>query len=81
MDGGAIRLVAGGHAFRTNENGRVDIWASDYDIHNGPVCVVCDDGFCVHCDSNWKTEKCKEYHETLDDLDFPIVSEDATTSL
>ena len=73
MDGGAIRLVSGGHAFRTDEDGKPDVWASDYGIHNGPVCVVCDENFCVHCEPDWKTEKCKEYHEAIDDLEFPII--------
>lgn len=72
MDGEAIRLVPRGHVFATNEYGKIDTWASESEMHNGPVCVVCNEGFCVHCEDGWKTELCPRHQEELPGLEFEL---------
>lgn len=40
-----------GHEWKLDEDdGEVDIFALDYDIHNGPMCINCGYSFCHHCD-------------------------------
>lgn len=39
-----------GHEWQRNEDGDVDVFAfNPTDPHNGPRCVRCGYGFCVHC--------------------------------
>jgi len=38
-----------GHIWKRDETGNVDIFAYDYDYHNGPRCIKCGYGFCHHC--------------------------------
>jgi hypothetical protein len=38
-----------GHIWRLDEYGEIDLFGLDYDNHNGPICVVCEDSFCHHC--------------------------------
>jgi len=75
IEEGAVRLIEGGHAFRLDEYGKIDDWALDYDIHNGPRCVVCHEGICEHCEPDWATQKCPRYQETLGGLDYPLIAE------
>lgn len=37
------------HRWQLNEWGEVDMFALDVDIHNGPRCTRCGEGFCHHC--------------------------------
>lgn len=42
-------LEAAGHKLRRNEDGSVDHWGLDHGYHNGPICLICDDSWCEHC--------------------------------
>lgn len=45
-------LEALGHELCRDEDGEVDWFACETDFdggHNGPVCVRCDESWCVHC--------------------------------
>jgi hypothetical protein len=75
MDGEAIRLVPRGHVFATDEFGKIDMWAWDGEYHNGPICVICNDAFCHHCDTNWRSELCPRYQEELPGLEFELETE------
>jgi hypothetical protein len=44
-----IALEEAGHKLRREDDGEVDIFALDYDYHNGPECVLCGDSWCHHC--------------------------------
>lgn len=38
------------HAWRRNEYGEIDFWATESGYHNGPMCDRCYDAFCEHCE-------------------------------
>jgi len=40
-----------GHMPIMDEDGDLDCWVTNYDIHNGPGCAVCGWTCCEHCDS------------------------------
>lgn len=37
------------HDWQTTEDGEIDIFAFEYDYHNGPVCKRCGYSYCIHC--------------------------------
>lgn len=43
------KLRDAGHELITDEEGVVDIFAHEYDNHNGPACKLCGEGWCHHC--------------------------------
>jgi len=45
-----------GHTWRRKENGEIDEFAWDYEYHNGPVCEVCGETPCIHCNPDWKED-------------------------
>lgn len=53
------------HAWKLDENGAPDVWAfesvphEDYGYHNGPVCTVCLEAFCVNCTPGWADAECE----------------------
>lgn len=47
-----------GHQWKEDEDGRVDVWVVNYDIHNGPECVNCGLSFCMHCFSADNIPEC-----------------------
>lgn len=69
------RLQELGHVLKTNkdtamewgdyacgETDEIDICAYSNGFHNGPVCKLCGDEWCVHCGAMkqiWPMEKCK----------------------
>jgi hypothetical protein len=46
------------HKWRLESNGEPDLFALDYDVHNGPFCEVCMEGFCVNCTPDWADTEC-----------------------
>ena len=51
LDTWTVKLLANsrGHVWLKNEDGSVDIFGIAYGYHNGPICELCDYGFCHHC--------------------------------
>lgn len=48
------RLEDAGHVLKRDKNGDVDEWVLEYDIHNGPGCINCDESWCRHCEDKIK---------------------------
>lgn len=46
------------HVWREDARGSIDIFALEYDIHNGPRCVVCGRSACHHCEPGIYAEPC-----------------------
>lgn len=42
------------HVWQKDDNGNIDEFAMDDGIHNGPVCIICHDEFCTHCEPSWE---------------------------
>lgn len=40
------------HDWETDENGKIDEFAMEYEYHNGPMCKRCYHSFCIHCNPN-----------------------------
>ena len=50
----------GKHKWKRDENGNIDEFAWDFDYHNGVMCEVCGECYCVHCDPDYdKLEDCE----------------------
>jgi hypothetical protein len=47
-----------GHVWQLDEDGLVDIYALDFEFHNGPMCKVCWLSFCEHCQREGDLEPC-----------------------
>lgn len=53
------------HAWRLDAQGKPDLWAFEsvpyevYGYHNGPVCTVCYESFCMHCQRDWEDLECE----------------------
>lgn len=43
------QLEAAGHVLIREYGGDIDFFVLDYDYHNGPGCVNCDQSWCQHC--------------------------------
>lgn len=41
------------HRWRLNEDGEVDMFASEEGFHNGPFCEECWEAPCEHCAPGW----------------------------
>jgi hypothetical protein len=54
------RLEAAGHKLKLDDDGTVDSFALDYEHHNGPMCVLCDEMWCEHCRDEIKPCPCKK---------------------
>lgn len=46
------------HEFYTDKDGDRDDSRAEGDHHNGPVCRVCGESFCVHCSPERVDEEC-----------------------
>lgn len=46
------------HEFYTDKDGNRDDLRTEGDHHNGPVCRVCGESFCVHCSPERVDEEC-----------------------
>lgn len=47
------------HDWETDEDGKIDEWAMEYEFHNGPMCKRCGYSFCIHCKPNgWNEKPC-----------------------
>ncbi|QSY98558.1 hypothetical protein J2J97_32150 (plasmid) [Rhizobium bangladeshense] len=50
------RLVEAGHTPKMDEDDptkidlHVEVYVEDEDHHNGPMCTVCYESWCIHCD-------------------------------
>lgn len=42
-------MKAKGHSPILDEDGELDCWVMEFDIHNGPGCSICGDSWCEHC--------------------------------
>lgn len=38
-----------GHVWKRDTDGLVDLFATEFENHNGPECVKCGYGYCHHC--------------------------------
>ena len=47
-------LEALGHVLYRDDDGDVDHWRMDWDYHNGPGCMNCDETWCQHCEDDVK---------------------------
>lgn len=52
------------HDWMLDEDGKIDMWASESGFHNGPMCKRCYHSVCVHCDPDWNEDECiiDKYH-------------------
>lgn len=46
------------HDWELDEDGEIDMFALDFDFHNGPRCRRCHHSFCMHCYPDWADLKC-----------------------
>ena len=46
------------HDWRTDEDGEIDEWAMEDDIHHGPSCKRCGYTFCMYCSPNGWEKPC-----------------------
>lgn len=46
------------HDWQRNEDGAIDEWAWESDVHNGPRCKRCGYNPCVLCDPNFDDGEC-----------------------
>lgn len=44
------RIEKAGHVLKRDEDGGVDYFAFEFEFHNGPLCVLCGDTWCHHCE-------------------------------
>lgn len=44
------KLEAAGHVLKRDEYGEVDYFAFECGYHNAPVCKLCGDSWCHHCE-------------------------------
>lgn len=44
------------HDWKKDENGEIDMFAYEFEYHNGPVCQRCDESFCIHCEDDIDTK-------------------------
>ena len=42
-------IQSAGHLLKRDDDGDIDMFAMSYEFHNGPVCELCHDCWCVHC--------------------------------
>ncbi len=52
--------VDGGHDWKRDEYGSVDIFAHEVGHHNGPQCERCGESFCHYCNRECYTERCPD---------------------
>lgn len=50
----AERMRVAGHEPRRTDAGDIDWLAHDISSHNGPVCLKCGWGACMHCPYEWQ---------------------------
>ncbi|QAY17186.1 hypothetical protein SEA_MADAMATO_68 [Streptomyces phage Madamato] len=58
MKGPFKLFVEGGHAFKTDESGKLEWW--DHDHCDGYICILCGETLCRGCEPDWKTEPCPD---------------------
>ena len=66
---GSVQTSAGGHHWYRDKNyeePKVDVWRLDVDRHNGPMCRMCNEVFCEHCEPGCYNEPCELDQDTLD---------------
>lgn len=42
-------IQAAGHLLKLDDDGNVDMFAMSYEYHNGPMCELCYESWCEHC--------------------------------
>ncbi len=46
------------HEWKKDEDGNIDLWAMEYEHHNGPRCERCGESYCAHCNPDYDDEPC-----------------------
>lgn len=46
------------HLWYKDENGEIDEFRYESGFCNGPVCKICGEAICMHCNPNWKESEC-----------------------
>lgn len=46
------------HDWEKDRYGDINMFALDFDYHNGPHCEVCGKSYCEHCEPDWATTEC-----------------------
>lgn len=70
MDGNYKCFIEGGHAFETNEGGKLLVW--EYEHHDGYTCLLCGEPLCIRCEEDWATQKCDKNATALPGLELDI---------
>ena len=50
------------HLFDLDESGKIDVFAFEFEFHNGPHCRKCGRYICEHCEPDYLTQKCEKPH-------------------
>lgn len=75
-------LEAAGHILQRDDTGKIDNWVLDFDYHNGPGCINCEESWCSHCgdtiepcigkeayEANAKAYRYKQYLKLKEEFD------------
>ena len=64
------------HLMKKNSIGEVDDWAFAEGMHNGPVCIKCDQQFCVYCacSAAAMSGECSVVHYTCSECGAAVLS-------
>lgn len=46
------------HEWKKDRHGNIDLWAFEYEYHNGPQCERCGESYCEHCDPHYDSKPC-----------------------
>ena len=51
------------HVWKKDEDGEIDEWAWDYEVHNGVSCEICHKSPCIHCKPDYdEKQDCREHY-------------------
>jgi hypothetical protein len=50
------------HLFDLNDRGEPDMFAFEYEYHNGPHCKKCGRFICAHCEPDYSEQECEKEH-------------------
>lgn len=46
------------HDWEKDRRGEINMFAVEYEYHNGPYCEICHESYCEHCTPDWASTKC-----------------------
>jgi hypothetical protein len=55
-------IVKKTHLFDLNDRGEPDMFAFEYEYHNGPHCKKCGRFICEHCEPDYAEQECEKEH-------------------